>query len=68
VGFVAQEVEKLAERLGFDFSGVEVPENEQSMYRLRYAEFVVPIVKAMQEQQEKIEKLGNRIKELEERR
>ncbi|MCB0747354.1 MAG: tail fiber domain-containing protein, partial [Ignavibacteriae bacterium] len=51
VGFIAQEVEELANNLGFDFSGVEVPENEQSMYRLRYAEFVVPIVKAMQEQQ-----------------
>ena len=30
-GFVAQEVEKLANRLGYDFSGVEVPENDENM-------------------------------------
>lgn len=71
-GFIAQEVEELINGLGFDFSGVEVPENGESLYRLRYAEFVVPIVKAMQEQQEiienqeyKIEQLEKRIKSLE---
>ena len=53
-GFIAQEVEELANNLGYDFSGVVKPENEQSMYLLRYAEFVVPIVKAMQEQQQHI--------------
>jgi len=63
-GFVAQEVENLANELGFDFSGIEKPENEQSMYRLRYAEFVVPIVKAMQEQQELIVELQNEMDEL----
>lgn len=34
------------------------------MYRLRYAEFVVPLVKAMQEQQEIIQNLQNQIDEL----
>jgi hypothetical protein len=63
-GFIAQEVEELVNKLGYDFSGVEVPENEQSMYRLRYAEFVVPIVKAMQEQQEMIAELRAEIEEL----
>ena len=67
LGFIAQEVEELANSLGYDFSGVEVPENEESMYRLRYAEFVVPIVKAMQEQQELITVLTKRIEELESR-
>jgi hypothetical protein len=65
IGFIAQEVEELANRLNFEFSGVEKPENEQSMYRLRYAEFVVPLVKAVQEQQEVINKLTKRIDELE---
>jgi len=55
-GFIAQEVEELAKRLDFDFSGVEVPENENAMYSLRYAEFVVPLVKGMQEQQKMIKK------------
>jgi len=34
---------------------------------LRYAEFVVPLVKAVQEQQKMIEQMQNRIAELEKR-
>ncbi|MFZ1289036.1 MAG: tail fiber domain-containing protein [Melioribacteraceae bacterium] len=68
VGFIAQEVEELVNKLGVDFSGVEVPENEQSMYRLRYSEFVVPLVKAVQEQQTIIQNLTKRIEELESRK
>ena len=48
-GFIAQEVEKAAADLGFDFSGVKVPENEKQAYGLRYAEFVVPLVQAVKE-------------------
>jgi len=66
-GFIAQEVEELANSLGFDFSGVDAPENEESVYSLRYAEFVVPIVKAIQEQQEVIEELRKEIEELKRR-
>ncbi len=50
-GFIAQEVEKAAKDSGFDFSGVDKPKNEKDFYGLRYAEFVVPLVKAVQEQQ-----------------
>ncbi|MBL0356940.1 MAG: tail fiber domain-containing protein [Chitinophagaceae bacterium] len=50
-GFVAQEVEATANKMGYDFSGVDKPKNENDLYALRYAEFVVPLVKAMQEQQ-----------------
>ncbi len=46
-GFIAQEVEQAAAELGFDFSGVDKPQNEHSLYGLRYAEFVVPLVKAV---------------------
>lgn len=48
-GFIAQEVEKAAEEIGYDFSGVDKPKNENDYYGLRYAEFVVPLVKAVQE-------------------
>ncbi len=48
-GFVAQDVEKVAKKLGFDFSGVDAPKNDKDLYGLRYAEFVVPLVKAVQE-------------------
>ncbi|HNV99289.1 MAG TPA: tail fiber domain-containing protein [Chitinophagales bacterium] len=48
-GFLAQDVAAAADNIGYDFSGVDKPENEQSLYGLRYAEFVVPLVKAVQE-------------------
>jgi hypothetical protein len=48
-GFVAQDVEKAAKELNYDFSGVDAPKNDHDMYGLRYAEFVVPLVKAVQE-------------------
>ena len=54
-GFIAQEVEAAAKKVGFDFDGVSTPENETDLYGIRYAEFVVPLVKAMQEQQEMID-------------
>ncbi|NQX98732.1 MAG: tail fiber domain-containing protein, partial [Flavobacteriales bacterium] len=56
-GFIAQEVEKAAQELGFEFHGVDAPKNKESHYGLRYAEFVVPLVKATQEQQTAIELL-----------
>jgi len=72
IGFIAQEVEEAAAALGFDFHGVDKPKNEESHYGLRYAEFVVPLVKGMQEQQAiiqeqqaMIEELVKRIEELE---
>lgn len=51
-GFIAQDVEEAARKIGFDFSGVDAPKNADDMYALRYAEFVVPLVKAVQEQQQ----------------
>jgi hypothetical protein len=48
-GFIAQEVEAAAKKINYNFSGVDKPKNEHSLYALRYAEFVVPLVKAVQE-------------------
>jgi len=48
-GFIAQEVEKTAKEVGYDFNGVHVPENDDDNYSLAYGEFVVPLVKAVQE-------------------
>lgn len=50
-GFIAQEVEQAAREVGYDFNGVHVPENEADNYSLAYSQFVVPLVKGMQEQQ-----------------
>jgi hypothetical protein len=65
-GFIAQEVERAAAELGFDFSGVDKPKNERDLYGLRYAEFVVPLVKAVQELDEKCRKSEVRNQKLEE--
>jgi len=56
-GFIAQEVEKTSKAIGYDFHGVDKPMNSKSHYGLRYAEFTVPIVKAIQEQQVMIDQL-----------
>jgi hypothetical protein len=63
-GFIAQEVEAAAQSVGFDFSGVDGPKNERDLYGLRYAEFVVPLVKGMQEQQQVIQKLQTQVEAL----
>ena len=64
-------MEAVASQLGYEFSGVDVPKNANDFYGLRYSDFVVPIVKAMQEQQnmileqkQKIEELEKQVKEL----
>ena len=63
-GFIAQEVEEAADAIGFDFSGIIQPANEKSTYNLSYAEFVVPLVKAVQEQQAVISKQQQEMEDL----
>jgi len=65
-GFLAQDVEKAAQKVGYNFSGIDKPENENGLWGLRYAEFVVPLVKGMQEQQAMIEDLQQRLARLQE--
>jgi hypothetical protein len=54
-GFVAQEVEAIVKKTGYVFYGVDAPKNETDHYGIRYAEFVVPLVKAVQELSTKVE-------------
>lgn len=49
-GFIAQEVEEAAKNAGYDFSGVD---KSGSIMGLRYSEFTVPLVKAVQELNDK---------------
>lgn len=56
-GFVAQDVEAAAKKLNYSFSGVDAPKNENDFYGLRYAEFVIPLVKAVQELEERVKQL-----------
>jgi trimeric autotransporter adhesin len=45
-GFLAQDVDKAAQQIGYDFSGVD---KTGKIWGLRYGDFVVPLVKAVQE-------------------
>jgi hypothetical protein len=63
-GFIAQEVEKAADESGFDFDAVKKPQNDKDHYSLSYQEFVVPLVKAVQEQQKEIADLKKEIEDL----
>jgi hypothetical protein len=60
-GFLAQEVEEAAILCGYDFSGID---KTNDIYSLSYSQFVVPLVKAVQEQQAMIEELRREIEEL----
>ncbi|MBS1754375.1 MAG: tail fiber domain-containing protein [Ferruginibacter sp.] len=53
-GFLAQDVEKIAEELGYYFDGIHKPANDRDHYSLAYSQFIMPLVKAVQEQQEMI--------------
>jgi len=61
-GFVAQDVEKAAKKVGYNFNGVNV--DEKGIYSLSYAEFVVPLVKAVQELSSKNDQLQEQVNEL----
>lgn len=57
VGLMAQDVAEVAQDVGFiSFSGVDEPsDSDYGTYGIRYAEFVIPLIKAVQEQQIQIE-------------
>jgi len=67
-GFIAQDVDKAAKSIGYDFSGID---KSGKIMGLRYSDFVVPLVKAVQElskmndeKDAKIEGLQKQIDEL----
>lgn len=62
-GFFAQDVEDAAKSINYSFSGVHSPKNG-GLYSLDYSAFVVPLVKAVQEQQVTIEKQQKLIDDL----
>jgi trimeric autotransporter adhesin len=71
-GFIAQEVEEAAKKLNYEFSGVDKPQTKDGLYGLRYENFIMPLVKAVQElskmnndKDAKIDDLIKRIEKLE---
>lgn len=63
-GFIAQEVEQAALKTGYNFSGLIRPKDTKEHYSLSYDAFVVPLVKAVQEQQQVIDEQNKKIAEL----
>jgi trimeric autotransporter adhesin len=63
-GLVAQEVESAARQLGYDFSGIDKPKSENGYYGLRYADFVAPLVKSVQELARRNQDLKRQLEEL----
>jgi len=54
-GLIAQDVKKALDKLGLEFSGLVESENKEKILNLSYAEFVIPLINAVQEQQQQIE-------------
>jgi len=63
-GLIAQDVEKVLTKYGTTFSGLVLPQNKDDHYSIRYAEFVMPLINAVQEQQEQIKELKTENDEL----
>jgi len=60
-GFIAQEVDDAAKKIGYNFSGVD---KNGPLWGLKYSEFTVPLVKAVQELNTKNIELQNTIDNL----
>lgn len=65
-GLIAQEVEKAALDMGYDFSGVDKPKSKEDLYGLRYAEFTIPLIKAVQELSKQNEEMKKELTALKE--
>lgn len=61
-GLIAQDVEAVLN--GYDFDGLIKPQNQNDHYLLSYTSFIVPLIKAVQEQQSTIEELKQEIRYL----
>jgi trimeric autotransporter adhesin len=60
-GFIAQDVEKAAKAVNYDFPGLKTPQNDSDTYGLGYTDFVMPLVKSVQEQEDTIQALKAQI-------
>jgi predicted nuclease with TOPRIM domain len=50
-----------------DFPGIDRPKSDDELYSLRYGDFVIPLIKAVQEQQQMIDAQNKKIASQEER-
>lgn len=66
MGFIAQEIEKVCKETGVEISNLlHTPKSKHDNYSLAYSQLVVPLVKAVQEQQAEIEALKSQMEQME---
>lgn len=60
-GFIAQEVLEAANNIGFDFSGLVIPEADNQLMQLQYEAFVMPLINSIKEMTTKNKMLSDKI-------
>jgi len=63
-GLIAQDVQRSLGELGIEFSGLIIDNDAAGTMNLSYSEFVVPLINAVQEQQQTINKLQEQLSQL----
>ena len=63
-GLIAQDVEQTLKELGLEFSGLIIDDNKDKTMNLSYAEFVIPMITAMQELNQKNKALESTLSEM----
>jgi len=63
-GFIAQQVDSVAQVCGYDFIGVNKPKTSNGLYSLAYTAFVVPLVKSVQELSAKNDTITKTVQQL----
>lgn len=63
-GFLAQGAASAAASLNYSFDGVQAPANEKEYYSVAYDQFIMPLVQAVQDQQQIIAALYLRLKKI----
>lgn len=63
-GFIAQEVEKAADKLNYDFSGLVKPQNSNDLYSLRYDDFIPSLIVSVKQLDSSNSRVSNIINDL----
>jgi len=63
-GFIAQEIEKAAIASNYNFNGLKKPEKDQKLYMVTYTQFIMPLVKTIKEQQERLKEIKKELEKL----
>jgi hypothetical protein len=48
-GLIAQELEEALKKIGYDFSGLHIPQNDKDNYSIAYDNFIPVVIRALQE-------------------